>query len=212
MSTVSLRNDATKYILERIHHGDIQPGEIITETSVCDLLNISRTPAREALIELTANGVLEKVPRKGYRIKELDQKRKIDSYVVLGVLDALAAKLSIPNMEDKDILRMKETIDLMDIAIKYKNYSSYVELQEKFHHIYIDKCDNIQLINLLAELKASIYRYTYYSENTDKLFELSKDINVEHRQIVEFFEKRDASGLEDYLINTHWKTKHMDMI
>jgi len=212
MSTVSLRNDATKYIMERIHHGDILPGEILTETNVCDLLNISRTPAREALIELTANGVLEKVPRKGYRIKELDQKRKIDSYVVLGVLDALAAKLSMPNIEEKDILRMKEIIDLMDIAIKYKNYSSYVDLQEKFHHVYIDKCDNLQLVTMLADLKASIYRYTYYSDNIDKLFELSQDMNDEHRQITELFEKRDAEGLEDFLINTHWITKHMDMI
>ncbi|MBR0599143.1 GntR family transcriptional regulator [Sinanaerobacter chloroacetimidivorans] len=212
MSTISLRNMATKSILDRIQHGDISPDEIITESQICDTLNISRTPVREALIELVANGVLERIPRKGYRICDIDQKQKINAYVILGVLDALAAKLSINNITDQDIRRMNETIDLIDIAIKYENYSSYCELQEKFHRIYIDRCDNPQLEKMLEEIKASVSRYTYFSENSEKLFTLCRAMNEEHREIVKFFERRDASGLEDYLINTHWITKHFDAI
>lgn len=212
MSTLSLRNLATKDILDRIQHGDISASEIITESQVCDTLNISRTPAREALIELVANGVLERVPRKGYRICDINQKQKIDIYVILGILDGLAAKLSMVNITDQDIKKMNETIDLIDIAIKYENYASYCDLQERFHLTYIDKCDNDQLKKMLLEIKASISRYTYFSDNTDKLFELCKSTNREHREIVHFFEERDAAGVEDYLINTHWITKYYDMI
>ena len=212
MSNSSLRNLATKDILNRIQHGMISSEEIITESQVCSTLNISRTPAREALIELVANGILEKVPRKGYRISNIDQKHKIDSYVILGVLDALAAKLAMENFTDQDIKKMHEFIDLIDIAIKYENYGSYCELQEKFHHVYIDKCDNIQLEKMLEEIKASVSRYTYFSENTEKLFDLCKAMNNEHRQIAELFAKKDSKALEDYLINVHWITKHLDMI
>lgn len=212
MSNSSLRNLATKDILNRIQHGMISSDEIITESQVCQTLNISRTPAREALIELVANGVLEKVPRKGYRISNIDQKHKIDSYVILGVLDALAAKLALDNFNDQDIRKMNEFIDLIDIAIKYENYGSYCEMQEKFHCVYIDKCDNIQLQKMLEEIKASVSRYTYFSENTEKLFDMCRAMNDEHRQIVRIFEQKDAKALEDYLINVHWITKHLDMI
>lgn len=212
MSNSSLRNLATKDILNRIQHGIISSDEIITESQVCSTLNISRTPAREALIELVANGVLEKVPRKGYRISNIDQKHKIDSYVILGVLDALAAKLAMENFTDQDIKKMNEFIDLIDIAIKYENYESYCEQQEKFHHVYIDKCDNIQLEKMLEEIKASVSRYTYFSENTEKLFDLCRAMNNEHRQIIELFKRKDSVALEAYLIDVHWITKHLDMI
>lgn len=212
MSTISLRNLATKDILEKIQHGEISSGEIITESTICDTLKISRTPAREALIELVANGVLKKIPRKGYQICDIDYKHKINIYVILGVLDALAAKLSLENITSQDIKKMNEIIDLIDIAIKYENYGSYCELQEKFHRVYIDKCDNPQLEKMLEELKSSVSRYTYFSDNSDKLFELCKAMNLEHRQIVNLFVQKDADGLEDFLINTHWITKHFDMI
>lgn len=71
----SLRKLATKMILEKIQHGDFSAGDVISESEICKILNISRTPAREALIELVANGVLEKVPRKGYQITNASQNK-----------------------------------------------------------------------------------------------------------------------------------------
>jgi len=65
MSTEPLRKLAKKQILQKIQTSKIASGDIITETQLCNEMNISRTPIREALIELVANGILEKVPRKG---------------------------------------------------------------------------------------------------------------------------------------------------
>jgi len=212
MSTEPLRKLAKKQILQKIQTSKIASGDIITETQLCNEMNISRTPIREALIELVANGILEKVPRKGYRVVEMDSKQKIDVYIILGTLDALAARLAMEHITEEDIKRMKETIELIDVAIKYENYPSYVELQEKFHNIYISKCNNTLLQKMLEDIKLGVSRYTYYSPDTNKLFELCKSINDEHREIVKFFEKKDADSLEDFLINTHWRTKHFDMI
>ncbi len=212
MTESSLRNVAIKNILHKIQHNEITPDEIITEAQICEDLNISRTPVREALIELVANNVLRKVPRKGYAVSKVDFKYKINIYDILAVLDALAASSAVPNITEEDINKMYETIDLIDIAIKYKNYASYCDLQEKFHSVYINKSDNPQLIKILDQIKSSIARYTYYSSDTEKLFDLCKSINEEHREIVKLFEKKDPAELEDYLKNVHWKTKYDDMI
>jgi DNA-binding GntR family transcriptional regulator len=208
----SLRKLATKMILEKIQQGDFAEGDIISESDISKTLNISRTPAREALIELVANGVLEKVPRKGYRITNASKKQKLDAYVVLANLDALAGKLACPMMTDQDILHMQELVDLIDVAIKYKNYASYCALQEKFHQVYITRADNQLLSRTLDDIKSSVLRYTYFSEDIDTQFEICKLMNDEHRRIIELFQSGDADAVSEYLEHTHWSTKDCTLI
>lgn len=203
---------AMESILSKIHSGEFSQDKIITETTVCESLNISRTPAREALIELAANGILERVPRKGYAITKFDQKTKLDAYEILGNLDALAAKLALPNMTAADLNKMREYIDLANVAIKYNNYPSYCEQQENFHNVYINKCDNKQLIELLKQIKANLDRYTYYSSDESELYAICASMNQEHSEIVALFEKGDKNALFQYLSDNHWSTKSMDLI
>lgn len=207
----SLRKLATKMILEKIQHGDFAAGDIISESEICSSLSISRTPAREALIELVANGVLEKIPRKGYQVASTSQKQELDAYVVLAALDALAGRLACPIITDKDILYMQELVDLIDIAIKYKNYASYCELQEKFHQVYIKRADNQSLTKMLDEIRACIIRYTYFSEDIDVQCEICRMMNEEHRKIIELFQSGDADAVSNYLEYTHWAVRDNDI-
>ncbi len=208
----SLRKLATKMILERIQHGDFAAGDIISESEICNILNISRTPAREALIELVANGVLEKVPRKGYQVASTSQKQELDAYIVLADLDALAGRLACPMITAQDILHMQELVDLIDIAIKYKNYASYCELQEKFHKVYIQRADNVSLSRMLDEIRSCVIRYTYFSEDIDTQFEICRLMNEEHKKIIELFQSGDADAVSNYLEYTHWAIKDYDLI
>ncbi|WP_206460076.1 GntR family transcriptional regulator [Anaerovorax sp. IOR16] len=208
----SLRNLATKMILEKIQRGDFAAGDIISESEICKILNISRTPAREALIELVANGVLDKIPRKGYQVVNTSHKQKLDAYIILADLDALAGRQACPMMTEQDILHMQELVDLIDIAIKYKNYASYCELQEKFHQVYIKRADNLLLSRMLDEIKSSVLRYTYFSEDIDTQFEICRWMNDEHKKIIELFQSGDADAVSQYLEYTHWATKDYELI
>lgn len=212
MDNTSLRHLAIESILSKIHSGEFSQDNIITETVVCESLNISRTPAREALIELVANGVLERVPRKGYAITKFDQKTKLDSYEILGNLDGLAAKLALPNITNADLNKMREHMDLANVAIKYHNYPAYCEQQENFHNVYINKCNNIQLITLLKQIKSTLDRYTYYSPDETELFSICAAMNKEHAEIIALFEKGDKNVLFEYLTDNHWSTKDLGLI
>ncbi len=212
MDTSSLRKVAIDSILDKIRHSELKADDIISEAQVGESLNISRTPVREALIELTASGVLRKVPRKGYAVNKIDNKHKLDTYEILAAMDALAASLALPHMREQDILQLHEAVDQMNIAIKYKNYPSYCDLQDKFHNIYIRKCDNQQLIQFITTIKSSVDRYTYYSDDIERLFEICSIANEEHEKIVTLFEEKDKHQLEFFLKNNHWQTKYEDMI
>lgn len=211
-ATESLRDQVINTINTKIQYGELPPNEIITETQICKELNISRTPVREALIQLVADGVLKKVPRKGYIVEEFDSKSKLNLYAIYGVLDALAATLSLTNITEEDILKMHECVDKIDIALKYKNYSDYYNLQDEFHQIYRKKCDNPKLINMLNELSVGPVNRSYFSDDIDKLFAALKENNDEHREIIELFKSKDVENLEKFLRVNHWETKYPDMI
>ncbi len=201
------RNKVLREILRMIDSGEAASGKIISEAQLCKELGLSRTPVREALIEATANGILKKVPNKGYQMYEQDENTQWEKFLIISVLDALAAKLAIANMTDKDYAKMEEYIDMMDVAIRHHNYAVYRDFQQDFHDIYIQKCGNKTLIDEIDHMKYSIARYTYYLDNQEDLFALFNEANNEHREMLRLFRQEDAQGLERLLIDVHWAQK-----
>lgn len=211
-SSGSAKNYVKNEIFKRIRNNVYNEDTIISESKLCEELNVSRTPVREALIHLSACHLLEKVPQKGYRVKEFDLKTKLDTYYVIAILDANAALLALDSLDENDYLSMNEYIDLMDIDIKYHKFDKYNEHQESFHHVYIDKCGNDALIKIIDQVKDSIPTYLYHSSEGERLFSVLKDLNDEHRQILELIKQKKSWELRNFLVKNHWNTAHMDLI
>lgn len=107
---------------------------------------------------------------------------------------------------------MNEYIDLMDIDIKYRKFDKYNHHQEAFHGVYINKCGNETLINIIEHVKASIPTYLYHSSDEDKLFPVLKDLNEEHKEILKLIKAKKSSELQNIIQNVHWRSAHNDMI
>lgn len=209
---ISTKEQIENELLRRIRFNVYTKGSIISESKLCEELNVSRTPVREALIHLSASQLLEKVPQKGYKIREFDLKTKLDTYYVISILDANAAMLSLDTLTEEDYLLMSEYIDLMDIDLKYRKFESYNEHQEAFHHVYLNKCGNDALVKILEQVKSSIPTYLYSSSEEDKLFPVLENLNNEHREILKLIKGKKAWELRNFLINNHWSSAHTDMI
>jgi len=67
----TLKDHAYNYLYEKINNGELSPGRKISTNQICDELGMSITPVREALIQLTNEGFLDKLPRRGYRPKPI---------------------------------------------------------------------------------------------------------------------------------------------
>lgn len=208
----SLRDQVIQTILDKIQHHELSSGEVFTEQQICDELNISRTPVREALIKLSADHVITRIPRKGYAVKEIENKAKLDMYTILATLDALAATLAIDRVDEEDLLKMEELCDKLDIAIKYKNFNDYYTLQDEFHEVYLKKCNNPMLVEMLANLQAGPLHRSYISDDKERLFKALEESNEEHRAIIHLFKDKKIQELENFLKNVHWATKYPDMI
>jgi len=205
---MSLKDHVYNYISEKINEGSLTPNEKINEQLICEELQISRTPVREALIQLATEGYLENLPRRGFRVRPIDENKAMEFYRIIGVLEGLAGSLSLEFITSKEVDHMKKLVIAMDQAIVSELYDNYYKLQTEFHNTFINICNNEELIRLLNQLKRSFIRQTYINEDSEDLFEVLKRTNEEHKKIIELFEKKDANDLERYLREVHWNTKN----
>lgn len=201
---LSLKDHVYQYIAEQISKGALVPGKKINENEICQQLSISRTPVREALIQLSSEGVLENMPRKGFIIKEMKPDEAQQLYEVIGILDGLAAQLACPQLTEKHLRDMAFYIDSMTLAIDSANYEMYHKQQEIFHDIYLEECSNEVLVSTLQQLKNKFVSKRYDLAADSKGKEILHTTNAEHKVILELFEKRDAVGLLEYMQKTHW--------
>lgn len=206
---MSLKDHVYEYISKRIQDGSIKPNDKLNEQEICDELNISRTPVREALIQLAADGLLDNEPRRGFRVKSLTEEKANNLYMIIGNLDALAATLALDNLTKEDINLMRKLKTDMDDAIANQMLDEYYKLQIDFHNIYIDKCGNDELIQLLNQLKMRFIRQGY--DSNEKLAEIFSETNKQHGVIVDLMEKRDVEKLEHYLKTVHWNVMYSNL-
>ncbi len=204
ISYLSLKDHVYQYISEMIGDGSLRPNEKVNEQQIIDSLEVSRTPVREALIELATEGYLEKLPRRGFIVKPVDVKKAKEIYQIIGVLDGLAASKACDLLTEQDIAKMKRMVHEMDAAIERNSYDDYYDQQILFHRVYIDKCENDELKRIIGLLKKSFLRKSYRIQDDGEMFDILKNTNHEHKEMTTLFELKDNTSLDHYMKNVHW--------
>lgn len=209
---LSLKDHVYNYIVDQINNGNLIPGKKVQESAISESLNISRTPVREALIQLSSEGLLENIPRKGFIIKSLTKEEAKETYFIIGALDGLAAALAAPFLTEKHIIEMEFYIQSIDLAINTGNFSMYHKMQESFHGVYLSVCPNKSLVNLLLQLEKKFLKNFNHSEQADITKKRLLQTNNEHRKMVELFKNKDLTELERFMKEVHWNIDKAELI
>lgn len=203
-SQFNLKEQVYNYITSRIVSGELGANSQIDEQKICADLNVSKTPVREALMQLATEGVLTKAPRKGFSVKGLSDEQVFDLYVLIGALDGLAAELACDNLDEDVLQEMEFYVLSMELAIDMNNSAMYYKQQLNFHQLYIDRCENSILIEKLSELKKKLLKKNYRIEDIEKKKEVLRNTNSQHKEMVEMFRKKDKAKLREYVEKVHW--------
>src|SRR3954470_6004381 len=113
-----LRDRAYVVIRDAIVDGTLAPGERLRDQELTQWLGLSRTPVREALARLEADGLVETAPQRFTRVALLDRREAADAFPVVAALHALAAELGGPRLTPIDVDRMKEANARLAGALK----------------------------------------------------------------------------------------------
>jgi len=160
----SLKSQIIKALWQLIIEGKILPNEPMREIQLAELLNISRTPLREALQQLEWEGIVVSEPRKGYRLAQFSEADIYEIYPLRAKLESFALELS--GVPDKNAL--EELTEINRRIINSKSPKEIVELDESWHLLLISNCKNQRLLKMIKTLhrQSQRYEYAYMAMNT----------------------------------------------
>ena len=156
---------AYETIHQMISNGTFSPGQQIVESTIAELLGMSRTPIREATRRLQQDGLVEIIPNKGCFLKKISYEELADGYELISVLSAtacrrLAIQPSLINDGDKDIL--KNMAEAMQKCLEQKQIHKWVYYDISFHHSLIKMSNVWHLNNLYNSLSLCINQILWF--------------------------------------------------
>lgn len=191
--SVSIADLVFEKIEDAILSGEFARGDIITELKLCEMLDVSRTPVREALTRLRQEGLV-KESGKGAIVIGVSEDDLFDIYEVRMRIEGLAAARCAEVITDEQLKSLCETLELQEFYTARKQPESIKKLDSEFHEQIYSYCGSRTLETLLCELHRKVKRYRKTSvSNPERALEAVK----EHREIFEAITARDAKRAEE---------------
>ncbi len=201
----SVREQVYEHVVHMIRTNELDYGDKINIAELQEQLGVSRPPINEALIQLSADGILDNVPRKGFFVKQMTDQQAHEIFEIISALDIYILKKVMMTAEEKDIDALRIIVSKIDAAIEKKDFDDYQELQDHFHHTYLEMCGNSILISLMDDLRRQVIRTTMFSDNTESLFDYFRESNRDHEEIAERIEKKNAEGLTKLIMDHNYR-------
>jgi DNA-binding GntR family transcriptional regulator len=156
--------EPTESVVERVYEQlkalsisfELLPGDRINEIEIAERLGVSRTPLREALNRLTADGFLTLTPGKGFYRRPLDPKEIFDLYELRQRIEAAAAPLTIARADDQAIADIRSFLKVSRTEMPNRTVTELVELDETFHELLMGLSGNTEMLRVLRNLNARI--------------------------------------------------------
>jgi len=189
---LSLSDRVSRFIEESLFDGSIRPGQRINESDIAKRLGISKAPVREALKGLEGDGIVQRIPRRGYFANKVDLKRINDFFEIAFIIEPVVARNALRNRDDRIAESLDHLLRGMERALGKKDFESYRALNTQFHGLFRELNDN-EWIKKISEM---------LSKQTRILTALSLSVPQRHRgsirehtAIVEAFRKDDAEAM-----------------
>ncbi len=201
LNTKSLKEQVYEYLKEQIHMQQIKPGEKIDMNIISTKLGISKTPLRDALIQLEVENFVSIYPRRGIYVNAVTIDEIKNNYQIIGALEATALRSSMQRITPEDIENMKRTNQTIIELFDRGQYELYYEKNLKFHDIYIKPCGNPRLVSIVDNLKKRLYDFAHQKKWSQAWTERT---SKEHQDLVSAIEKRDIEAAVHIIKNIHW--------
>jgi DNA-binding GntR family transcriptional regulator len=149
----SLHDDVANQLRERIFGAQLAPGSFIDEARLCEELSISRTPLREALKVLAAEGLVRHEPRRGSFVYEVTEQDLDDIFPVIALLEGRCANEAATNASEADIAALEVLHQRLQQHAGNKDIAAYYAANYAIHEAIITLADNRWLAQVIADLR-----------------------------------------------------------
>lgn len=186
----------------------LPPGRTILEREVAEILNMSRTPVREALVRLENDEALQLIPRRGFYVEPIEKNDLSDIYQLSATLDGLAIELAAAHMNEEAINQLEDLVDKQQNALNQKEFAEWARLDDEFHSEIIECSTNKSLNKVIGIYSDKLYKARLYTINHRPPPDMSI---VEHRAIIACLRAKEAKAAK-VLMESHRKRAQNEIL
>lgn len=157
--------DLYALVKKRIIQLQYQPGEILNEADLADEFGLSRTPVRRVFQLLSADKLINVVPRYGAQVAPVDFRKMKAVFEVTRELDPFATRLAVERISKDKIDELQEIVDRINSYHIETDYQKAINDDERFHEIILESCGNEWLQDILTYLHYHTERLWHYCES-----------------------------------------------
>lgn len=201
LNVKSLKEQVYDYLRDQLRRGKILPGSAINLDETSRKLGVSRTPLRDALLQLESEGFVKIYPRRGVIVDILSIEDIKNYYQIIGALESTAILQAFDKIGENEIRAMEGIIEDMKTAIKSDNFDLYYEKNLALHDVYLTLCGNENLVRIVRNLKRRLYDFPR-QRGFIKEWELASI--AEHVDLLELLRQRKAAEAAAYVRDVHW--------
>jgi DNA-binding GntR family transcriptional regulator len=197
----SLKEQVYDYLRECLQKGTLEPGSLIDVETTCRKLGVSKTPLREALLQLEMEDFVTILPRRGVVVNPLTLDEIRSYYEIIGALEAKALAASFDRLDPAHLKSMESLADGMDKALAADNFDLYYERNLRFHDVYLKACGNPSLVKVVQTVKKRLYDFP---RRVRYVKEWETASVREHRELLRLIGQGRREAAVRFIEDVHW--------
>ncbi|HOW85647.1 MAG TPA: GntR family transcriptional regulator [Candidatus Aminicenantes bacterium] len=201
LNVKSLKEQVYEYLRDQMRHGQILPGSAIDMGETSKKLGVSKTPLRDALLQLEMEGFVTILPRRMIVVNTLSGHDIRDYYEIIGPLESMALLKAFERMKPADIDRMEALNRDMAASLEKNDFDAYYEKNLAFHNTFLDLCGNDSLVKIVNNLKKRLYDFPRVAGFVKEWEEASIG---EHQTVVDLLRQGRSGDAANHVRDVHW--------
>jgi DNA-binding GntR family transcriptional regulator len=200
----SLKEQVYEYLREQMRRGDIMPGSAIDMEETSKKLGVSKTPLRDALLQLEMEEFVTILPRRMVVVNSLTIDDIRNYYEIIGSLESMALLKAAERLKASDIGAMQKLNAGMKEAIAANDFDLYYEQNLAFHNTFLNLCGNDSLVKMVNNLKKRLYDFP---RPKGFVKEWEESSILEHQALIDLLGKGRGQEAANHIRDVHWSYK-----
>jgi len=193
----ALHGQVTQRLRQLLVEGQIAPGAKLNERELCEQMKVSRTPLREAIKTLAAEGLVELLPNRGAIAVELSEADILNTFEVMAGLEGLSGELAAQRITPEELAEIEAMHYEMKAAYTRRDLSAYYRLNAAIHRAINAAARNPVLTATYQQVNARLQALRFRSNQDGEKWARAMQ---EHDRMIEALQKRDGAALRTELV------------
>jgi DNA-binding GntR family transcriptional regulator len=195
--TLALHDQVAARLRTMLIEGHIPPGAKLNERELCEQLHVSRTPLREAIKLLAAEGLVDLLPNRGAVAVKLDEDDVMYTFELLAVLEGTSGELAAARVTDDERAEIRALHYEMLAGYARRDLSGYYRINARIHNAINAAARNPVLASTYGSVNARVQSLRFRTNQNEAKW---KNAVKEHETMIEALDARDSAGLRDVLV------------